>query len=214
MNSDAKVVIGIGVLTVAIVAAILIFGSKSAVPTISPHATDAGELVRDNSEKNGPTDAKVTLVEFGDFQCPACGTVHPVLKQVLVDYAGKIQFVFRHFPLSIHANAQLAARAAEAAGSQGKFWEMHDYLYEHQNDWSFQLKPEAKFAEYARQLGLDLDKFKADTTSTSLADKIGNDMGDGEALGVNATPTIYLNGTKVENPTDAVLRAKIDDALK
>jgi protein-disulfide isomerase len=216
MNSDSKVVIGIGILTIAIVAAILVFGSKSSVSTIEAKKIEAADakLNRDDSEKTGPTDAKVTLIEFGDFQCPACGSEYIILKQIKADYQDKIQFVFRHFPLSIHANAQLAARAAGAAGLQGKFWEMHDLLYEHQNDWSFQLKPEAKFEEYAKQLALDVTKFKTESAGSAVADKIAGDMGDGDALGVNATPTVYLNETKIENPTDAVLRAKIDEALK
>jgi protein-disulfide isomerase len=216
MNSDSKVVIGIGILTLAIVAAILIFGSKSNVSTIEAKKIEAADakLNRDDSEKTGPTDAKVTLIEFGDFQCPACGNEYLILKQIKADYSGKLQFVFRHYPLSIHANSQIAARAAEAAGDQGKFWEMHDQLYEHQNDWSFQLKPEAKFKEYAKQLGLDAAKFNTDLTDTSLADRIAQDMGDGDALGVNATPTVYLNDIKIENPNDAVLRAKIDELLK
>lgn len=216
MNSDSKVVIGIGILTVMIVAAILIFGSKSSVSTIVAAKVETADakLNRDVSEKTGPTDAKVTLIEFGDFQCPACASEYPILKKIKADYQDKMQFVFRHYPLSIHANSQLSARAAGAAGLQGKFWEMHDLLYEHQNDWSFQLKPEAKFEEYAKQLGLDVAKFKTELAGSVVADKIAQDMGDGDALGVNATPTVYLNETKIDNPTDAVLRAKIDEALK
>ena len=214
MNSDTKVIIGIGILTVAIVATILIFGSMSDVPNIAAKTIETGKLIEDNSEKSGPTDAKATIVEFGDFQCPACGVFHPILKKLLSDYSGKIQFVFRHFPLSIHANAQLAARAAEAAGTQGKFLEMHDLLYEHQGEWSLQLKPEGVFTKYARDLGLDALKFQKDLKSAELADKIALDMGDGNALNVDATPTIYINGEKLDNPTDQVMRSKIDEALK
>jgi len=212
--NDTKVIAGIGLLTVAVVAGIIFFGSKGNVPDIVPATVEEGQLVRDDSESRGPKDAKVTMVEFGDFQCPACGAEHPVLQSILHDYDGRIRFVFRHYPLSIHANAQLAARAAEAAGKQGKFWEFHDYLYEHQNDWSFQIKPQGKFEDYAKQLGLDVAKFTTDETDGKLSDKIGQDMGDGNALGVNATPTIYVNGEKMTSTEDAVLRAKLDDALK
>ncbi len=211
---DTKVIGGIGLLTVAVVAAIVIFGSKTNVPDIVPATVEEGQLVRDDSQASGPADATVTLVEFGDLQCPACGAEHPILKSILQDYEGKIRFVFRHFPLSIHANAQLASRAAEAAGAQGKFWEFHDLLYERQDDWSYQLKPQGKFESYAAELGLNLDQFKQDEVNAALADKIAQDMGDGDALGVNATPTLYVNGEKLESGADAVVRAKLDEALR
>ena len=212
--NDSKVIVGIGLLTVLIVAAILVFGSRSSTEKIVATTTDTPELVRDSSQSIGPADAKVTIVEFADFQCPACAGAHPTLKQIITDYGDKIRFVFRNYPLAMHSNAQLAARAAEAASSQGKFWEIHDLLYEHQNEWAFQLKPEKKFVEYAKQLGLNEEQFTKDLTNSAAADKIAQDMGDGNALGVEATPTIYLNGEKLGTPSDQVLRSAIDAALQ
>ena len=205
---------GIGILTVLIVAGILVFGSRSSTEKITAKTVDAPELVRESSQALGPADAKVTIVEFADFQCPACAASHPTLKQLITDYGDKIRFVFRHYPLAMHANAQLAARAAEAAGKQGKFWELHSLLYENQNAWAFQLKPEGKFVEYAKELGLNEEQFKADLTDVTTADKIAQDMGDGDALGVDATPTIYFNSEKLGSPSDQVLRSKIDEALR
>jgi protein-disulfide isomerase len=214
MSGDTKVVIGIGIITVAIVAGILIFGSKPNIPTIVAKTVEKGELVRDTSEKTGPTDAKVTFVEFGDFQCPACAQFYTVVDKIKSDYSSKVQFVFRNYPLSIHANAQSSARASEAAGNQGKFWEMYDLIYKNQSQWSYQLNPTSTFQDYAKQLGLDANQYKQDLTSSTLADRIAQDMGDGDALGVDATPTVYINGSKIDSLSDQVLRSKIDELLK
>lgn len=212
--NDSKVIAGIGILTVLIVGAILVFGSRSSTEKIIAKAVETPELVRDSNQVLGSAEAKVTIVEFADFQCPACAATHPWLKQLLADYGDKVRFVFRHYPLAMHANAQLASRAAEAAGKQGKFWELHDLLYEHQNEWAFQLKPEGKFVEYANQLELNEEQFKTDLTEVAASERIAQDMGDGDALGVDATPTIFFNGEKLGSPSDQVLRSKIDEAFR
>ncbi len=143
--------------------------------------------------------AKVTLVEFGDYQCPACGEYHPLVKQLLTEFSGKVNFVFRNFPLSQHANSSISAQAAEAAGLQGKFWEMHDKLYEAQNDWSVSNDAKTIFVGYATTLGLDIDKFKTDIDSSVVKDKVQSDTRDGNLININATPTFYLNGVKLDN---------------
>jgi protein-disulfide isomerase len=145
--------------------------------------------------------AKVTLVEFGDYQCPACGTYAPFVKQLLTDFSGKINFVFRNYPLSQHTNAPISSDAAEAAGLQGKFWEMHDKLYETQNDWSSSTNPESIFITYAQDLGLDINKFKTDIDSATVKNKVQSDTNDGNTVALTETPTFYLNGVKVANLT-------------
>lgn len=149
----------------------------------------------------GDREAKVTLVEYSDFQCPACASYHPLLEQLVMDFGGDILFVYRHFPLkSIHKNAELAARAAEAAGKQGKFWEMHDTIFEHQNEWSNESDARTIFLRYGERLELEKAKFDADLVSQDVKGKVDQDLKSGEALGVNATPTFFLNGKKIENP--------------
>ncbi|MGA2910697.1 MAG: thioredoxin domain-containing protein [Candidatus Microgenomates bacterium] len=141
--------------------------------------------------------ASVTLVEFGDYECPACGEYHPMVKQLLTDFAGKVIFVFRNFPLSQHLNAPISAYAAEAAGLQGKFWQMHDKLYETQNDWSGSTDARSIFIGYAKDLGLDVTKFTADIDSSAVKNKVQSDMNDGNTIGINETPTFFLNGSEL-----------------
>lgn len=163
------------------------------------------------------TDAKVTLIEYGDFQCSACATYHPILKQLETEYGKDIQFVFRHFPLrNIHPNAQSASLAAEAAGKQGKFWEMHDQLFETQQAWGrISTNLQSQFEDYAQELGLDMDKFRKDYADTATAKRINNDLDTGKSLGATGTPTFILNGKMIETPADATAFGKIlDDALK
>lgn len=147
----------------------------------------------------------VTLTEFGDFQCPACKAYEPIVRNLSKDFKGKMKLQFKHFPLiSVHPNALLAARAAEAAGVQNKFWEMHDMLYDTQETWSSLTNTEAtnKFESFAKELGLDAAKFKKDLASVALQEKIGNMQNEGVEIGVNATPTFFLNNKKLETPTD------------
>lgn len=151
----------------------------------------------------GAKDGKVTLVEFGDFQCPACGAYEPIVKQVVADNKDTLKIVYRHFPLTqIHKNALPAALATEAAGLQGKFWEMHDILYAKQDEWSGSLNAQDLFVMYATTLELDVQKFKNDLSSKTLEDKILSEFKEGVRLGVQGTPTFFLNGKKLENPID------------
>lgn len=147
------------------------------------------------------SDVDVTLVEYSDFQCPACGAYYPIVKQLNLELAGRIKFVYRHFPLTkIHENANLAALSAEAAGKQNKFWEMHDMIFENQNKWSDDKDAKNLFIEYARSLNLDIEKFKIDLDSKEVQEKVTNDYQNGIRLGVNSTPTFFLNSTKLQNP--------------
>jgi protein-disulfide isomerase len=169
--------------------------------------------VTENDHIRGNLTGKVTLVEFGDFQCPACGAYEPIVRQVTKDNADIMKIVFKHFPLTqIHQNALLAAKASEAASNQGKFWEMHDMLYDTQKDWEGSLNARDTFIGFAKTLGLDTTKFAADLNSPAIENKILAEYKEGTLLGVQGTPTFFVNGKQIENPQsveafDAAIRA-------
>ena len=141
--------------------------------------------------------ATLTLVEFGDDECPACGVYNPFVKQLLTDFAGKINYVFRNYPLPQHANAQVSSDAVEAAGLQGKYWQMHDRIYDTQGDWSNLTDPKDIFVGYAKDLGLNVNKFTTDLSSSKVKDLVQNDVNDGNTIGITETPTFFLNGQKI-----------------
>jgi protein-disulfide isomerase len=150
----------------------------------------------------GNKDAKVVLVMYGDFQCPGCGSAHPIVKSLTDKYKDQMAFVFRNFPLtSIHPNARAAAAAVETAGKMGKYWEMHNAMYESQDAWSDASGNDRVnlFAGYAQQVGLDKNKFKSmlDAQSSSINKKINFDIAIGRKLNVDSTPTFYLDGKKL-----------------
>ena len=151
----------------------------------------------------GNKDAKVVLVEYGDFQCPACGSVHPAVKKLTEKYKDDMSFVYRNYPLTqIHPNARAAAAAVEAAGLRGKYWEMHNLVFESQNEWSDAGGTDRGnfFANYAEQVGVKKSDFEEilKNNSVQLNKKIDFDRAIGSKLGVNSTPTFYLNGKKLE----------------
>lgn len=175
-------------------------------PNASPGASVAlsgGEAGADPAHALGNPKAPVTLEEFGDFECPPCGQLHPVLKQMEAEFGPeRLRIIFREFPLvPNHVHALAAARAAEAAGLQGKFWEMHDMIYEHQNDWheAFDVRP--IFDGYAKKIGLEMDQFARDNASEIVERRIFLDGKRAHSLGVQGTPTVYLNGKEVPFPS-------------
>ncbi|HEY1074928.1 MAG TPA: DsbA family protein [Patescibacteria group bacterium] len=210
---DGKIIAGVIAVTVLILGGIFAFGGSSAPKPADPLVVASPELIREHTATVGGGE-KVTLVEFGDFQCPACGSAYPVLKQIKADYGDRITFAFRNYPLTIHANAELAAYAAQAAAEQGKFWEMHDKLFETQSAWSLSFNPENTFVGYATGLGLDEAKFRADIKNQAVIDKVRLDKGDGEALKVNSTPTLFLNGAQIPSSWSyESLKSLIDQEL-
>lgn len=164
----------------------------------------------------GPKNAKVTMVEYADFQCPACGAYYPLIKQLYKDYDGKVQFVYRFFPLTaIHRNAMQSAEAGYAAYKQGKFWEMEDVLFTNQNTWAESTDPMPTFLSYAKQLGLNTDQFTADMQAQSTKDFIQKEEDAGTNAGVNATPTFFINGKQIQNPSGySEFKQLIDQQLK
>jgi len=165
----------------------------------------------------GPANAPVRIEEFGDFECPPCGIFHPILQQMEQEFGDKLQVTFREFPLvPTHQHALAAASAAEAAGLQNKFWEMHDLLYDHQGDWKKEFDVRPIFEGYAKQIGLDVERYKRDVNGDLVAQRIFQDGKRGHSLGVKGTPTVFLNGREVpfENLPAEKLRVVIQDALR
>jgi protein-disulfide isomerase len=157
------------------------------------------EPVSAKDHVQGPATARVTLVEYGDYECPYCGEAYSVLKAVQKRMGGHLRFAFRNFPLTgMHPYTLVAAEAAEAAGAQGKFWEMHDTLYEHQDD----LESQA-LIRYARTLELDVERFAEDVNAGAFVAKIKKDFQSGVMSGVNGTPSLFINGERYDGRYDA-----------
>lgn len=187
-------------------------GSPSQSGPVNPQDAPGADPPRTQGNPN----AKVKLEEFGDFQCPPCGQFHPDAKKIIEEFGDRIQFTFRNNPLRIHQYAYDAARAAEAAGIQGKYWEMHDKIYENQATWSTSPDPRSEFANYARLLGLNVDQFRADMVGELVNTRVSLDIRRGEKMGVTGTPTVFLNGRqlKFEDTNATRLRILINEELK
>jgi protein-disulfide isomerase len=221
------------IFTVIIVALV---GGLVAYSRISTPSTDVGSINSNSvlaaNEQNGQIgdqvygnkDSTVIFVEYGDFQCPSCAAVSPQIKKALDAYKDRVAFVYRNFPLTtIHPNARLAAAAAEAAGLQGKYWEMHDLLYEEQAAWRDVTGDDRTnvFVNFASQLELDTGKFTSDLGSSEINRKISFDQALGKKVGVSATPSFFLNGTaltsedstKIVQGSTSTLTGLFDKAL-
>lgn len=175
--------------------------------------TRSVKLGADPPHTLGSPDAPVMLEEFGDFECQPCGLLHPSLKIVKQEFGSRVVIVFREFPLvSKHAHALAAARAAEAAGLQGKFWEMHDLLYENQKSWHDAADAQPIFEEYATRIGLVLEQFRRDVFSEIVEQRIALDKERGYSIGINSTPTVFLNGREV--PLESMESAKLRELIR
>jgi len=164
----------------------------------------------DDDPAEGPANAPVTVIMFSDFQCSACSATHPILKTAIAAFPGKVRLVVRDFPLeSVHDNSLLAARAASAANAQGKFFEYIDILYKNQDKLDA-----ASLKKYAADLGLDAAKFETDMNSDKTLAEIKKDIADGDALHVNSTPTIFINGRRIGRISEEGFKAAIERALK
>lgn len=196
------------------VAVILFLGVGIFSILASKHKANAPVTLSSMGWTTGNPKSQVTVAEFGDFQCPACLTFEPFMRQLRLEYGSKVKIVFKHFPLKqAHPNAMPAAIAAEAAGKQGKFWQYHDTLYDNQNAWASLSDPTAEFQKYAKKLKLDVELFKKDLKDKSLVDKVNSQEDEGIRVGVNATPTVFVNGTYMGVPTYSELKKKVDEAL-
>jgi protein-disulfide isomerase len=211
------IIIG-GVLALAVLGGAVLFRSaKQPAAPATPKAPTSGLVGAKPPHVKGSDSAPVTLEEFGDFQCPPCGLFYPQLKKLEADYGpDKLRVVFRQFPLpQIHKHAVIAAFAAEAAGFQGRFWEMYDKLYTDQATWSKAPDPRPFFLDYARDIGLDPGRFVQDMSSPEADSRLMFDRQRGMSLGVVGTPTIFLNGRMLPPETsDKQLREMIDAGIK
>jgi protein-disulfide isomerase len=190
-------VAAVAVLTVG--AGVMLYRAKRAVMTSSAHP-GANSMALKPEHVRGETKAPVTLEEFGDFQCPACGTVAAMLGAIEAEYGSKLRVVFWNFPLAMHKHGRESALAAEAASQQGKFWQMHDLLYEKQSAWSTLDDVRPLFEQFATQLQLDVERFKKDYASAEVATRVDRQREYGVSRGVKNTPTIFVNGREVPPP--------------
>lgn len=199
---------------IILTAAILIFGG---IFWATKSKTNAPGSSNGNAASNhiaGNKDSSVKFVEYGDYQCPFCAQYYPIVNQVKQKYGNQISFQFRNFPLTqIHQNTMAASRAAEAAALQGKFWQMHDLLYENQSSWESVSSPTSMFDQYAQQLSLNMEQYRKDQNSPAVLATINADLAAGQAAGVNSTPTFFLDGKKLTSPpTDLAGFSKLIDA--
>ena len=226
------VIIG-GVLVAALVAALFLLRSPDSGSASNTSASNTANTRQASNAPAGPrrpeqpgapnphfrggATAAVTLEEFGDFQCPPCGRLHGSLKKIEDQYGDRLKVIFRNFPLqNMHKNAFSAARAAEAAGLQGKFFQMHDMLFEHQTEWENSPEPRPIYASYASRIGLNVEKFRADMERQEVADRIQADVYRGTSMGVSGTPTVFLNGRVLPAETtlnEQKLREQIEAAV-
>lgn len=202
LTGETKFFIGL------IIATFLIIGIGVVVYSRPEPVLKREELITSTSHTRGNKDAKTYLVEFSDYQCPACGTFKPIVDSVVEKYKDKLLFAYRNFPLSQHEFAEKAAEVAEAAGEQGKYREMHDYLFANQANFS-----ERIFQEGAKKIGLDMDKFNEALKSGKFKPLIQDDISYGTTHGVNSTPTFFLNGRKLSLFNQSDLETEVAKAI-
>ena len=211
-----KSLIWVVVVFIVIVGALVIFnGSSSSSSQFSLTEVSPSDHVKGRTVDTGAS-STVVLIEYADFQCPACRSYYPILLELSQTYSDKVTFVYRHFPLKqIHFNAEPAAWASEAASKQGKFWEMHNLLFEKQNEWSSASDLKKVFGDYAVLIGIDKEQFLADLDSGEVKDIVKSQRESAVKNGFNASPTFVLNGEKLDSPQSIqAFKLLIDKALK
>lgn len=205
MNSKFKIILGL-----------LVAGALGFFLFTGGDSNDTANAVGSNNTY-GKLDSQVTLTEFVDFQCEACYAYYPYVKQVKELYKDRVRFEIRHFPISSgHQFAIQAARTAEAAARQGKFWEMHDKIFEGQKQWEQTSNPQSYFDRYAEEIGLNMEQFQTDFKSSEVMSMINKDLADVKALGGTGTPTFLLNGERLDpnpQPTVESISQVLDEAL-
>ncbi|AII11271.1 DsbA family protein [Rhodococcus opacus] len=217
MTRGMRLSVALVVAFVVIAAAILLAGRSGPDPAAGAQAADpAATAARADSHRLSAAPAgSLTFVEFLDFECEACRSVYPAIEQLRAEYGDRVSFVVRYFPLPGHFNAERAARAVEAAAQQGKFEQMYQRMYETQAEWGEQRTPKDEvFRGFAADLGLDLPAFDAAYTASATLDRINADVADGEALGVQGTPTFFLDGRRLEPTSYQDLTDALDAALR
>ena len=194
---DRKFIVILIVVVLAL-AGLFVYSSRDKSENAETSQTNGASV---SNHSRGENSKNVELLVYGDFECSACAQLFPIEKAVFEKYQNDIKFTFRHFPLpdTIHPNARAAHRAAEAAGLQGKFFEMHDLLYENQSQWSGSSKPKQFFDRYAQSIGLNMDQFNKDYASESVNSTINADKNEGKSKNIAGTPTFFINGEQISN---------------
>ena len=215
-RTELYVVGGVAVLLILVGIAAALLGAGAPPPSFT--ATQTSAVTATDWARGNTSNPKATVIEYGDFECPACGQYEPIVEQLTQDFGSQVEFVFRNFPLfQIHPNAMIAAQAAEAAGVQGKYWEMHDLLYSKQSEWANESTSDvvSKFFDgYAQSLGLNVSKFNTDINSDAVKNKVQKDLDTGNAASIDHTPTFFINLTQIQNPNGyADFKTDIDAAL-
>ena len=219
MSTNAKIAVGFTALLfliVGVIIAVFALQPPPPLPVDADGSPSAPTVLRDNSHRlDVAGDGKVTVVEFLDFECEACGAYYPVMEQFREDYAGQVTFAFRYFPLPGHGNSVNAAVAVEAAAQQDQLEPMFHRMFQSQAEWGEKgAESQAPlFRTYAQELGLDMEQYDADVADPATLERIELDFNEGIALGVEATPTLLLNGEGLGTPAPDDLRAMIDAAL-
>lgn len=199
---NKKPIIVISIVTVAVFVLGLFYLLKLESKNSSVVTAYPVDKISDSDFVKGNKEAKVILIEYSDFQCPACKYYQPIVKKLGEDFSDKLVISYRHFPLSQHLNSRVSAYAAEAAGKQSEFWGMHDKIFETQDEWALSSEPKELFTEYAKSLGLDEEKFKSDMDLFEIKDKVEEQLKSGEKYYVTSTPSFFLNGRKIKVPPD------------
>lgn len=206
----------LGVVAVVIVFAgigfLLLKQQNATLPQVSSDKSEA--LTRSTQNIRGKLDSAIKVIEFADTQCPACAAVNPLMDELFKQYGDRVSFTFRHFPLPMHKNAYAGADATEAAGEQGKFWEMLAKVYETQPIWAETSDPAPTYQKLAEELGLNLEQFNKSYTGKINRKRIDQDKADGQYLAVPGTPTFYVNGEQIMSGGPVQVKAKIEELLK
>jgi protein-disulfide isomerase len=197
-KSNRFLAIGIivAVFIAAVIGGVILFRARQTPPGLQVATTTKPGA--EPPHVRGDPQAPVTLEEFGDFECVPCYILWPALRNLEKDYGEKLAVIFRNNPMPQHSKALDGARAAEAAGLQGKFWEMHDLLYLQRAKWTRSADPRTQFVEFARELNLDADRFSTDITSDEVAKRVTADRERAAALGLDRTPVVFINGRRAE----------------
>ena len=216
MDTQKRIIVWSSAILIIIIAAIGAYQVANGPRTELPRKDGTLSLPLDKTDwTKGTTTPKVVFVEYSDFQCPACGAYYPLLEDMFATYKDKISFTYRNFPLPQHQNAIPAAYAAEAAGKQGKFWEMGDMLFKNQEAWSESTDAPKIFEGYAEKIGLNIAQYKVDVASDAVKAKVDRDRKSGEASRIDHTPTFFINGNMAQNPqSKEELMNLIEHALK
>lgn len=197
---------------------LLLFGGVFLLTRGSSSKAVAGAAISQidysRGQKIGSDSAKVKVVEFSDLECPACSAAEPYVKKLKATYQDQIQLIYRHFPLPQHTHSRVVAALAEAAGEQGKFWEMHDKLFDTQSQWSAMTDATPFFMDLVKQLGLDENKIKQSMEENAIKLRIDNDVVEGRSLSVNQTPTFFVNGRKLSLKSFDDLNNAVAEELK